>query len=199
MYENDKLFMGQAISECAKEGVQVTFLPKNSVKTDNIPCAGWFNDEEKKLFIATQKPFKEFFPVFLHEFCHFKQWQTNEPSFMKLSRHSHLDSDMWNWLDGENIPKERVKKSFQAYREMELNCEKMVLKYLESFNLSTNKIDYIKGANIYILFYGVVEATRKWYDYPGNDTKLNNMVPSRLIKSFKLPVGFKKRIIALSK
>ena len=197
--ENDRKFIGYAVTECAKEGVQVTFLPKSILKTDNISCSGWFNDGERKLFVATRNPMKSWISILLHEFCHFKQWQTKEPSFANLMRHPHLDNDIWEWLDGKKIPIERVRKSIQAYQEMELNCEKMAVEYLESFNLSINKIDYIKGANVYILFYGVVKSTREWIDYPPNDNKLYSIVPSRLVKSFRLPAGFKKRIINFSK
>jgi len=196
--ENDRNFIGHVITDCAKEGVQVTFLPKSSLKTDNITCSGWFDDKERKLFVATRNPMRDWIPILLHEFCHFKQWQTKEPSFMNLMRHPHLDDDMWSWLEGKEIPAERVKKSISAYQEMELNCERMAVEHLEKFNLSTNKTDYIKGANIYILFYGVVASTRKWHEFSDNDNKLYDMVPSRLIKSFKLPTGFKKRILDIS-
>jgi len=192
--ENDKLFIGYAITECAKEGIQVTFLNKTILKTDNVSCDGWFNEGEKKLFVAAKNPMKNFFPVFVHEFCHFKQWITKEKSYMNVIEHPRLDGDMWDWLEGEEIPMDRVRKSVEAYREMELNCEKMVVDYIDEFNLSINKEFYIRTANVYVLSYGLLLETRKWLNFSPDDDRLLDLVPKRFVKSFKLPVGFKKRI-----
>jgi len=192
--DNDKRFIGYAIAECAKEGVQVTFLPKIKIKNDNFSCAGYFNDGEKKLFVATKMPFKNFFPVFLHEFSHFIQWRIEEPSFMNINRHHNLDSDMWDWLEGKDIPIERVKKSIDAYKLMEINCDKQAVKFIDEFKLSINREFYIQAANVCALAYGVLKETRKWFEYSPSNDRLFDLVPRTFIRSFKLPKGFKKRI-----
>lgn len=197
MNDNDKTFIGWAVSECVKEGVKVVFSPKESIETDGDECAGYFNEGDKELVVATKKSFKNFFPIFLHEFCHFKQWQNDEPLFMKISKNTELDSDMWNWLQGKDIPIKRVRKSINAYRRMELNCEEKAVKYIEEFKLSINKEPYIQAANVYVLFYGILEKTRKWYKYSPYDDRLFDLVPSTFIKNFKISKAFRKRVMSV--
>lgn len=192
--DNDRSFIGNAIVECAKKGIEVSFIPQKELKTDNFSCIGFFNNDEKKIIVATKNSQRNWFSTFLHEFCHFKQWQNKEASFMNLVKNSRLDFDMWDWLNGENIPLERVRKSIDAYRRMELNCEKMAVNFIKAFNLSLDLKFYIKLANIYILSYGILEKTRKWVNFSFNDKKLLNVVPDKFIKSFRMSKEFERRI-----
>jgi len=197
MTNNDKTFIGWAINECIKEGVSVHLVPKQSIKFDNEDCAGCFSDGDRELYVATKTSFKNFFPTFLHEFCHFKQWQTKEPSYMKVCNNPEVDADMWEWIEGKDIPMKRVRKSIHSYRLMELNCEKMALNYIKNFDLSINKEHYIVAANVYVLFYGVIEETRKWFKYSPYDDRLFDLVPKNFVRSFRLPKGFKKRALSV--
>jgi hypothetical protein len=195
MNNNDKTFIGWAISECVKEGIAVHLITKPYLEMAGGNCVGYFCEGDKELCVASKVPFKSFFPIFLHEFCHFKQWQTEEPLFVKLSKNSDLDNDMWDWINGIEISKSRVKKSIRAYRQMELNCEKRAVKYIDEFGLSIDKDWYIKAANVYVLFYGIIEETRKWYKYAPYNDKLLDLVPGHFIRSFKIPNGFRERIL----
>lgn len=192
----DKEFIGLAITECLKYGVKVEFSPHKSVKDDYGRYAGCFterNDKgEKEIRIAAYYPFKAWIQIFIHEYCHFLQWKDGDPAFAKLSRSRNLDNDIWDWLAGKDIPMRRVKNSIRAYQKMELECEKKVVKLIDEYGLSIDKNMYIRGANSYVLFYGIIEKTRKWFKNSPTDLKLMIFVPKTFIKNFKFPEHYEE-------
>ena len=193
MNENDKNFVGYAIAECVKKGVSVYFKNKDFVWTDNTKCSGFFDENNKIIVVATKKSQKNFFPIFVHEFCHFQQWSEEDPVFLDTSNNIELDSDMWNWLEGEKVPMSRVRKSILAYQKLELDCEKRVIQKIKDFGLSIEMNNYIKMANVYVLFYSLLLKTRKWYYKPPyNSSKLLKIIPNEFITSFEIPEKFEK-------
>jgi hypothetical protein len=198
MTDNDKMFVGHAILKCIQKNTKVFFEHKESVDCgDEIKCSGFFDESMLELHVATKKSQRDFFPIFVHEFCHFLQWTEGSKVYKNISG-TQKDRDMWKWLNGDDIPMERVRKSIKAYQELELDCEKRVIQTIDEFNLSIAKSDYIKQSNIYILFYSLIKKTRKWYKYPPyNIPELRELVPDTLITNFKLPKEYTK--IALKK
>jgi len=191
MTENDRKYIGYIITECAKKGVSVHMENKKFVKTDNTKCSGFFDEDGKVLMVATRKAQRDWLPVLSHEFCHFQQWSEKDPVFTDTSENPELDQDMWEWLDGENIPMARVNRSLKAYQRLELDCERRVVQHIEDFGLSILEDEYIKMANVYVLFYSLLAQTRKWYKKPPYECgELLKVIPDQFIKSFRLPDGF---------
>jgi len=191
MTDNDREFIGYAIAECASKGISVHFEAKKFVNADNTRCSGYFDEDGKVLMVASRKAQRDFLPVFVHEFCHFQQWIEKDPIFMNASENTELDQDMWVWLDGKDIPKTRVNRSLKAYQKLELDCEKRVVQHIKDFGLSIIEDEYIKMANVYVLFYSLLSKTRKWYVKPPyHSSKLLKIIPDKFITSFRLPDGF---------
>lgn len=196
MRTNDKNFIGYAVAECNKKHITVIFDHKKFVTADNTRCSGYFDDNKKKLIVACQKPQKDFFPVFVHEFCHFQQWVEKDPVYTKVSKGTALDYDVWEWLSGKDTPMERVEKSILAYQKLELDCEKRVIQHVDNFKLSIKKKDYIQTANLYVLFYSLLKETRKWYKTPPYQVKeIVDTMPTTFIESFEIPRKCKQLLL----
>lgn len=197
MNDNDRRFIGYAVTECAKKGIKVVFAPKKFVYSDGTKCSGYFDEEDKELFVATKKPQRDWLSIFVHEFCHFQQWVEEDPDYMNLCQDGKLDIAMWDWLSGKDIPMATVKKSLRAYQKMELNCEKRAVQHIDTFGLSIRKSEYIQLANIYVLFYTILYKTRKWYKTPPYKVKkIMPIVPDTFLKSYtKVPAKFEKLVM----
>ena len=193
MIKADKEFIGHAVLECTKKGVKVLFDHKEFVLADQTKCSGFFDEDKKELHVATRKPQKDFFPVFVHEFCHFQQWSDREPLYMLISAGNSIDKDMWDWLNGKDISIDKVEKSIRAYQKMEMDCEKRVVRQIEKFGLSIEINNYIQMANIYVLFYSLLLETRKLYKTPPNQIpSLVKTVPTTFIESFEIPEDYRR-------
>ena len=196
MTDNDQRFLGYIVKECIKYGVKVVFVPRDIVKADGCACAGFFDFQRKELHVACHKPQKEYCPILIHEFCHFQQFADNDPKFFETN--DEENNDLWKWLKGRDIPMARVKKSVRMWQSFELDCEKRAAKHIKNFGLSLDRGNYIKNANIYILFYSTLLVTRTWPDdFKIYDHKqLIELVPDKLLKTFvKVPEKFLKIVM----
>ena len=191
MNKNDKEFIGFAVAECSKRNIMVRFEPIKTINDDGEQYAGYFNEGEGELVVATKMPMKNWFPTLVHEFAHFTQWKEKEPLFMKINNSRHLDGDMWEWIKGKDIPMNRVEKSIRAYQSMEMDCEKRTIGLIKKYGLSIDIDDYTRSANVYVLFYTLMMKKRKWYsNSPLQNEKLLSMMPVELITDYELPFGF---------
>lgn len=198
MTNNETNFLGMALAKLATNKIKVIFEPKRYVIADSEKCSGYFNEGSKELVVATKIASVNWLATFIHEFNHFNQWHEKDPLYMKVSNNVYLDGDMWDWLDGEKIPKERVRRSIKAYQKLELDCEKRTVQMLKKYNLSIDIENYIIGANIYILFYNIVLKVGKWYKQsPFKMTELFKYVPGdKLVENFEvLPAKFESIIM----
>jgi len=187
MTEKDNEFIGYAISRLATKRVTVIFENSTSVHSvrEHIDCSGFFDDKLKVLAVACKKARRDFFPVFVHEYYHFIQWELKQENFTNLSQNQELEFALWKWLDGELDDLSLAEKSLREHQAMELDCERRTIKAIENFGLSIYVEDYIKAANIYVLFYNVLLKTKKWYDYPPYENEeIVGMIPSVLMDTY---------------
>ena len=65
-------FIKMAKKEARDAGIKVRLPKTQTVIVDNIKVNGYFDDDiQKMLKCAIGKPEKEWFPMFVHEYCHF--------------------------------------------------------------------------------------------------------------------------------
>jgi hypothetical protein len=187
-----KKFIGIATHHLISKGVSIHLVPKDKIEK----CNGYFDDNVPILKVATGKPEKKWLPIFAHEYCHFLQWQD------KNFDDSFVNWDAWEeWDYGEKkIKREDIVPVFYDLRNIELDCEKRVLKLISQYDLPINRKDYIKRANVYGLFYNVLAkrapkyGTGKWYKVapydvpeiinivPGNKIGLNTRTPKKFVE-----------------
>lgn len=167
--------------------------------TKNEPCEGYFSDDLRPVFaVATGRPFKEWAPVFLHEWCHVEQWTTQTEKWKALEiDQATADIRISEWLAGVNHKLSLITNCIRRVQEMELECEKMVVQLIKKHALEINCTEYTKGANAYLLFHNVMLKTRKWYNKPPDTIKeVTGLLPGKFLKSYTTtPKLIEKEII----
>lgn len=130
---------------------------------DNNKCNGYFDDSSDVpvLAISTGKPFDEWFPTLVHEYCHFTQWNEN----IKLWKANEHCGYVFEWIDGmhDDVDESFIHECIDLLRDLELDCEKRTAALIKKRHLPIDLKSYIKKANAYINFYNYIKENRKWY------------------------------------
>lgn len=123
------------------------------------------NNSDPEFGIAIGGKKEDWFLVFLHESCHMDQW-LNKSSIWSNCQIGGRDAyDMLDeWINGENKEDWEIEKVIKSCIDIELDCEKRVVEKINKYTLTDiDKIEYVKKANSYVMFYGAILKTRKWY------------------------------------
>ena len=159
---------------------------------DNMKCNGYFyeNDDGDGLTfaIAIGKPLKKWFPVFVHEFCHFMQHVEHIPYWDMLEDNDEL----WEWVSGKDeLSIRKLNRLINNARNIEHDCELRVLEQIELYKLPIDAERYSQTSASYIIFYDYLKKHRKWYKMgkePYRNEELLALMPKKLspVKSKKL-------------
>lgn len=121
-------------------------------------CNGYF--DERTLAVATDKPFRQWFPTFIHEACHMNQY---------AERSKYWGDDMERWYAvverhhaGEDTGNDII-TALNKIIALEADCERRAVKTIAKFGLPVCQRLYAKQANSYLLFYPKMLEARKWY------------------------------------
>jgi len=189
--KNLERFMGKAITELVANKVEVRLEPKEKVvfdKNDHIGCGGFFNEDPLVLSVGIGKPVERWAPIFIHEYCHFRQWVEKEPKYIALYRDDKPDIDevVNEWLEGQRrVRKRDITKYINMIRRMELNCEKRAVKLIRRHRIGINLKDYIRDANAYMYFHSVMLQQKSWYKIsPLLIKELVAMMPDHFLQSY---------------
>jgi len=181
-----KKIISEALIEMMDDKVSLNLLRKNKVPLGNILFNGFFSEKPLEFFCAMAKPQKEWVPVFLHEYCHYKQWKEGSAIFGNLSK---IGGALWNWIEGGiELKQKDIETAINITRSVELDCEKRVVNLVEKHSLDFVDIrKYIKAANSYILFYTLLLKTRKWYvKAPYECEEVLGTVPSKFLENYDI-------------
>lgn len=132
-------------------------LSTSDVYIDDSRVSGYYSKQAKTIMVK----FDEFYlETLLHEYCHYLQYQSKKPITKDIDYHLNI---MWKWLNKEiEIDIKLVKKSILAVQNLELDCERMVLKLVKKYKLKIDLERYISIANVYIYFHNYVLRNRTW-------------------------------------
>lgn len=191
-------FLAEKTSEVKKAGFSVRLRDSILIKTDGGACSGFFDAQGKSLEVATKRFKSVWFPVFVHEYCHFRQWRDN----CKIWRDSDKMGDeinLWEWLDHD---KEYSAKELQSVKKitqkLEQDCDKRAVEQIKEHHLPIDIDSYIRGSNAYVLFYNICVEDRKWYKYPPYANRsVKEMMPRKFISESeygKTPVEYRKLV-----
>lgn len=157
--------------------VKVNLVNKPFVESGKIASSGFFSLKgSPSLSVATKKPIEEWSEILVHEYCHMMQHIEKRECWEKLKGPN--DVRVWDlidlWLDNKiELNPQQLDEYFSIIKEVEIDCEKSVIKAIEEFNLPIDISQYIKKANSYIIFYDLVKEFRTWY----SPNKAPYMVP----------------------
>ena len=163
-------FMYDTQMEMEKCGVTLLLESDNThVKLPSgLECNGYFIDHPQLIFAcATKKLVDRWFPIYVHEYCHFTQWRDQIPEWTDVWVDGlYYDNFLDQWLGARQLrfAPWKIAKFIQAGISLEADCERRVIKLIEKRNLPINKMEYAQKANSYVHFYNYIEEYRRWYE-----------------------------------
>jgi len=167
-------FMYESQREMEASGVEI-YLEHNATHValpSGMKCNGYFIDNPIiKFACATQKPFANWFPIYVHEYGHFTQWRDKIPAWTDVWIDGlYYDNFLDQWLGYRQMrfAPWKVARFIQAGIALESDCERRVIDLIGKHSLPINKEEYAQKANSYVHFYNYIEENRKWY-IPGKE------------------------------
>lgn len=171
------------------------------VNCDGMKTNGFFDDvvPNRKLAVATGDNV-DWFWVFVHEYCHFTQWVEKAKvwtDYDKKVKHWH------EYCTGENTDvvgmKMKLQNEYEAVRNVELDCEKRVIKMIKKYNLPIDVESYTRNGNAYVYFYTHVRDNPGWYKKkaPYKVKQILNIMPTKFLNANrynKLPENYSKLV-----
>ncbi|MEY3203935.1 MAG: hypothetical protein RLZZ21_266 [Planctomycetota bacterium] len=155
------------VAELEEAGVEVRLVPDEHADCGGSKVGGYFDEHAPEFVVATGGRTELWLSVFVHEYCHFRQSQAETPAWMaKLAGDCCPQEAFDAWLAGvvEMTP-EQLSAAVALVLGSEVECEHMALGLLMSHQeLPLNRHWYVRAANVYLGWYGVVMRTRRWYD-----------------------------------
>jgi hypothetical protein len=165
MKPNNKLFLATALADLISNNVKVVFASGRYVRLDEdkAQLGGYFSAGPPKILtVATGISEKRWFPLFLHEYCHFRQFIEGDKTFNKIMT-SLVTQDFDDLIGGrKEFSQDKIDYFCRTIQKMELNCEHRVVESMELCNLEIDKDAYIKQANSYIFLYTLIRKDHKW-------------------------------------
>lgn len=155
-----KEFIQDITGELIEAGFGIELVNKNK-----LPCSnrGEFDETAKTLRVAIGGPQKFWFPVAVHEYCHFLQYKEQS----KLWTSKAIDkayTEVFTWLEDENheIPEDKLMPYIGHIQAVEQDCDQRVVELIKARELPIDVPDYIQRSNVYIWFYNGVAEWRTW-------------------------------------
>jgi hypothetical protein len=93
------------------------------------------------------------------------------------------------WIDHKiELNDRELKEVITVTRNLELDCEKRVIKLVEKNGLNfINVKEYIQSANTYIGFYTILADTRKWYlKAPYEINEVISSMPNKFLSNYDI-------------
>lgn len=174
----------EIINVLSKHNITVTFVGDDEIDDDGEMISGSFDDHE--LQVACNKPFDQWFPIFLHEACHAEQ-MIEIPKKWKVIEKSYI-----NW----SYDLELNKKDKDNIKWVEQDCELRVLSYFKKVKgLPVSYKNYLVRAVLYVQYYDYYFDNGVWHgglDAPYNKTKLIKFLNSFKISELENMLAAKK-------
>ena len=177
-------FIQQVIEECIKYKITLIFSNTDKVCSKNedpaFASAGYFSDQDKELVVASHS--YRWIEMLVHEYSHFCQWK--ERKFFANQNWVDKQNSFWLWLEGRiSLSNEDLDEVIDAAVSCEIDCERRAVKTLSKLSGYRARIrPYIKTANTYLYFYGLVRELRKWFIViPSSSNRIYSFIPDKYI------------------
>lgn len=174
------------IQELEEAEIEVRFVEAEHADCGGSKVGGYFDADQGEFVVATGGDTALWLSVFLHEYCHFGQSQRKTDAWeAKLAGGCCPQQAFDAWLAGvvEMTPGQ-LRDAVGLVLAMERECEGIALHLLaRTPELPLDRWWYVKAANVYLGWYGVVMQTRRWYDRSpySSGTPLGLMPGDRLL------------------
>lgn len=193
MRAKEKRFIQWVKKKCKESGIKCDLRNVKYLKlSGNIKCAGYFDEEQKKLVVAMNRP--DSLGVLVHEYCHMTQWLEGIKIWKAGCESLNIVEE---WLSGKNV--KGIKSALANSRDLELDNEKRSVALMLKWDLDIDVDEYIRKANAYVMFYNYMYHSRKWSS-PGNSPYTNQTIVSNMSNKFNMRYNkMSERLVKLYK
>jgi hypothetical protein len=189
-------YISKAIIDMLDHNIQIKLINKFE-HTNMFEADGMFDDDLLLFIVVVADKTEEWFPIFIHEYCHFKQWKEK-----KFTNKEWINTftKLYKWIDsGEELDKKEQVLYARRARRAELDCEKRAVEEIKKYNLPINIDKYIQTANAYVFSYNfLVEGNKKLYGTGFNENVTDTMPKKFLSRYDRIPRKYREAIIKLS-
>jgi len=184
MNKKTKSLVAKCISDLLENKVAINMPMSKKVifsdDGDEMFSNGYFSDEPREFAVAMKKPQKDWLPIFLHEYSHFRQWK-DKAIVWKETDVNCMDS----WLTGVDFSEKTVDRSIFGLRNLELDCEIRTVALIQEHDIKMDIDLFIKQANAYLLFYNIVRTHRVWYKIAPYEVKeIIDLMPPTFLEDY---------------
>lgn len=164
---NWMLLFSDCIQELSKHNINIVLVNRKSTiipKENTVVSGGYFDHSNKKkisFVCVIGHPFKQWSPIFVHEYCHFLQWLDNDQQWKDYYKLN--DKTIDKIFHNKPVTKEALEKNLNICKNLELDCEKRTVALLKKYKIDIDISEYIRNANVYIHFYNYMKQYRQWY------------------------------------
>jgi len=185
-------FLVCSIGRLLRKNISVVFSGKKFLvdPENGAKYGGEFDEFDKTLKVATGIPVHKWFPVYIHEYCHFlqfsaktKAWLNSSESLQRIFENISVKTQGRGHTETKGSKRGFTKKDVLNVMRMEMEAERLVLKIIDEHKIETDRDKYVKGANAYMLYYSI--SVYKFSAWPAKslyrNEKFLNMMPSKKI------------------
>ncbi len=153
-------FVGKAIREMVDDNVSVHFIKRkyNSRYAYDFFTCGDKGDKPELAINYFYEIFDHWFPTFIHEYCHYKQWKEDPEAWNKMS---DCYDKFGDYMVGD-IPK-LAPKHVRQIQATEIDCEQRAIELIKKYKFKIDLDKYIKQSNLYIYTYTYMAKYRKFF------------------------------------
>lgn len=155
------------IQELEEADIEVRFVDGEHADCGGSKVGGYFDADQGEFVVATGGDAALWLSVFLHEYCHFRQSQRKTQAWeAKLRGECCPQAAFDAWLaEVVEMTPGQLRDAVGLVVAMERECEGIALHLLSGTSeIRLDRWWYVKAANVYLGWYGVVMKTRRWYD-----------------------------------
>lgn len=179
MRAKEKRFINWVKKQCKENGIKCDLRKVKYLKlSGNIKCSGYFDEDERKLVVAMNRP--DWLGILVHEYCHLTQWTDGVKVWTKGCEGL---TKVEEWLEGKSV--RGIKTALAQSRDLELDNEKRSVALMKKWGLKIDIDDYIRKANAYVMFYNYMYHSRKWSS-PDNSPYSNPNIISKMSNKFNM-------------
>lgn len=159
-------WIASVLRELEHAEVEVRLVDAEQADCHGSPVGGYFDEDAGEFVVATGGRQELWLSVFLHEYQHFRQSQAATPAWTaKLAGGACPQQAFDAWLARVvEMSPEQLRNAVGLILAMERECEEMAVEALRSLPIPLEPEWYIRAANVYLGFYGVIMRTRRWYE-----------------------------------
>jgi len=160
-------YINLKIEVMERAGVDVQLLDRVKVPYDDtgdMKVNGYFCDVPLEFRLAINKPFSQWFPLFIHEYAHYTQWKSDAAVWRVRIFKDDPMNVLDHWMKGKiKLSPKMLERCVRLARDCELDCERRAVSQIKRYDLPISVKTYTQRANAYLYFYNAIGVFKQWY------------------------------------